>query len=112
MIFFAGTDKICISIAEYIKNEPESKIGAFFKKFEKIIFVGYDGIKDEINEYKLSSFCNNYYTIDVMPSLQGEEAIKILIHHFEQGKNDELTKYITPIVIENGVEVDNEKNCN
>ncbi len=75
LIVFCGNDTLAEKmISDYIKFKMLKKRDT---RFNEVIFIGYDGIKDLTDNYILFKYPCNCYTIDVMPGLQGYKAAEL-----------------------------------
>jgi len=82
IIIFCANDNIATKLIE-INNYSNSKyifIKKLFTSTDKIVFLGYDGIKNMGEAYQLSQYNINYATVDVDPNKQGEISAKIMLN--------------------------------
>ena len=72
LILFLGNDNVAKEIIRiYLSRDPSDVIYCFLRNARKIIFVGYDGLKDGNDEYVLNNYGLNYITVDAAPYQQG-----------------------------------------
>ncbi len=90
-VIYCGNDNIAVSLMKAVR------IGDI-KCNEKVLFVGYDGIKDG-EGYKLDYYAYNYITVDTEPEEQGKKAYE-LIKLKELEELRAVTEILQPKIIE------------
>lgn len=78
LVLFLGNDDCCrLIMKDYVENQ-QSKFAQLLKKYN-VIFIGYDGLKNDLNEYVIHEYNLNSITIDVDIEKQGRLVAETMI---------------------------------
>jgi DNA-binding LacI/PurR family transcriptional regulator len=107
LIIFCANDDIATKLIEinYFSNNPYPAIKEKFQSSNDLVFLGYDGIKNNNEEYVLSQYKVNYATVDVNPAKQGEVSAKVMMEKL----NSNIKSYSTEELVQPSLIINNKR---
>jgi len=94
LFLYLANDNIARSVIKAYKSNSESYIKKYLDRAKSVIFIGYDGIKNDNSDIDLFTYDVNAITIDVLPIVQGSNAADTMMQMLttnQKNKGEDLT---------------------